>query len=77
VCDQGGNDLAAQLIRGAFETLKIAKLLGIRKAILKERSPSCGVQFTTSHQELIQGPGVTAALLLREGIEVISDESLK
>jgi uncharacterized protein YbbK (DUF523 family) len=77
VCDQGGNDLAAQLIRGAFEALKIAKLLGIRKAILKETSPSCGVQFTTSHQELIQGPGVTAALLLREGIEVISDESLK
>ena len=77
VCDQAGNDLTAQLIRGAFETLKIAKLLVIRKAILKERSPSCAVQFTTSHQELIQGPGVTAALLLREGIEVISDESLK
>ena len=77
ICDQEGNDLTEQLIRGAFETLKIARLLGIEKAILKEKSPSCGVQFTTSHQELIPGPGVTAALLLREGIEVISDESCK
>jgi uncharacterized protein YbbK (DUF523 family) len=77
VCDQGGNDLTEQLIRGAFETFKIARLLGTRKAILKEKSPSCGVQFTTSDQELIQGPGVTAALFLRERIEIISDKSCK
>jgi uncharacterized protein YbbK (DUF523 family) len=55
--------------------LKIAKLMGIRKAVLKERSPSCGVNFTTSNQQVIQGPGVTSALFIREGIEVVSDET--
>lgn len=74
VVDSEGNDLTKQLMNGAIESLKIAKSMGITRAILKERSPSCGVTFTTSNQQVIKGPGVTTALFLREGIEVISDE---
>jgi len=74
VVDLESNDLTNQLLRGAIESLNIAKLFGIKKAILKEKSPSCGVNLTTSNQQVIPGSGVTAALFTREGIEVISDE---
>jgi uncharacterized protein YbbK (DUF523 family) len=77
VCNLQGKDLTANLISGSSEAVKIAKLMGIKKAIFKERSPSCGVNFTTSHQQVISGPGVTTALFIREGIEVVSDESLR
>jgi uncharacterized protein YbbK (DUF523 family) len=42
----------------------------IREAFLKERSPSCGVTRTHVAGELADGPGVTAALLAREGVRV-------
>ena len=73
--DLDGNDMTAHLIRGAGESLKIAVMLGITTAILKERSPSCGVHFTTSQESLLDGPGVTAALFIREGMAVVCDEA--
>ena len=62
VLDIHGRDLSAAFIRGAEQALAVAKMLDIRIACLKSGSPSCG------------GPpcvGVTAALLAREGLEVI------
>lgn len=65
--------------RGAREVLKIAELYGIREAILKQRSPSCGSgkiyngNFTGT---VIEGDGITTALLKKNGITVISEEEL-
>lgn len=56
VLTEGGRDVTKEMVRGAKETLRVAKLLGIREAVLKEDSPSCGRE------------GVTAALLRREGL---------
>ena len=56
--------------------LKIAKMYGCTKAILKERSPSCGCgkiydgNFTRT---LIQGDGITTELLKKNGIEVVGE----
>lgn len=42
VINQKGEDITEEFIAGAKETLKIAKLIGIKQAILKSKSPSCG-----------------------------------
>lgn len=67
-----GLDVTQQFIKGAQETLKIARLFGIQKAVLKQRSPSCGCGQIRRHGRVVDGDGVAAALLKREGIEIVS-----
>ena len=73
-------DVTDQFERGADLALNICLYLKITKAILKERSPSCGVHSiydgTFSHK-VIPGMGVTAALLKRKGIEVYSEDEIE
>lgn len=74
-----GDDKTDSFILGAQRTLAIAKSLGINKAILKQRSPSCGFgQIYDGHfkGKIIQGNGVTAELLFLHGIEVITEEDI-
>ncbi len=61
VLNRIGEDVTEAFVRGAEEVLKICRTLGIRRAFLKARSPSCGLSPKV---------GVTAALLLSEGLEV-------
>jgi uncharacterized protein YbbK (DUF523 family) len=74
-----GEDQSPFFIKGAEETLKIAKLYGANTALLKARSPSCGSgtiydgRFQSSKKK---GDGVTAALLKENGIEVFTEEEL-
>ena len=72
-------DVTDEFERGADLALNICLYLKITKAILKERSPSCGVHSiydgTFSHK-VIPGMGVTAALLKRKGIEVYSEDEI-
>lgn len=75
-----GEDVTKQFLNGAYETLKIAKELGVSRAILKEGSPSCGCNFIydgTFTGNKIKGKGITAQLLENEGIIVFSEEDLK
>lgn len=72
-----GRDVTAQYLAGAQAALKVARRFGLDRAVLKARSPSCGVGRIydgTFSQQLRPGDGVTAALLEREGIAVYSDE---
>jgi len=62
--------------RGAQLTLQVARLCGCQRALLKERSPSCGVHQVYRGSEQVPGSGVTTALLLEAGIEVLSEEDL-
>lgn len=58
---------------GAQEALKVAKLFGIKKAILKSRSPMCGVHQVydgTFSGKLVEGRGVLSELLHQEGFEL-------
>jgi uncharacterized protein YbbK (DUF523 family) len=63
-------DVTEQFLRGANGALETCKLHGIRLALLKERSPSCGVRNTHAGGKLVEGPGITAELLRRNGIAV-------
>jgi len=63
-----GKDVTACFLHGAWKALAIARALGIAEGIFKAHSPSCGVTSIRRKGELVSGPGVCAALLLREGI---------
>jgi uncharacterized protein YbbK (DUF523 family) len=74
-----GEDVTQEFITGAEETLKIVKLFHIEEFIGKSRSPSCGcgqIYDGTFSRALIDGDGVTTALLKRNGIRVITEEDL-
>ncbi|MBF7081771.1 DUF523 domain-containing protein [Desulfallas sp. Bu1-1] len=73
-----GEDKTNVFLRGAGEVLAIARKHGARVAILKERSPSCGsgmIYDGTFSGKKIPGCGCTAALLIREGLRVYSEEN--
>lgn len=73
-----GEDATSEFLRGAYETLKIAKECDAKIAILKARSPSCGcgkIYDGTFTGNKIDGNGVTAELLIRNGIRVYTEES--
>lgn len=77
VMTESGIDVTKQYQKGAQETLKLVEKFQVEKAILKSKSPSCGVgkiyDGTFSHT-VISGNGVTADLLLQNGVEVISSD---
>ncbi|MBI3399209.1 MAG: DUF523 domain-containing protein [Deltaproteobacteria bacterium] len=70
VIDINGRDATKEFIDGANEVLRIVKLFDIKKALLKEKSPSCGVRFIYKNNKLLEGIGVTARLLKTIGVEI-------
>lgn len=74
-----GQDVTDHFKQGAGEVLKLGKLFGCKKAVLKERSPSCGhgvVYDGTFSGTMTEGSGVTAALLEENGITVTGESNL-
>jgi len=67
-----GEDVTENFLRGAEESLKLAKKVKARRAILKQKSPSCGYGLIYKEGKLASGMGVTAALLAKERIEIIA-----
>ncbi len=80
VLDDRGNDVTHQMVAGAYEVLQLAESQGVRIAVLKDASPSCG--RTHIHNGQFRGvkkrgeSGVTAALLQRHGIAVFSEHQI-
>lgn len=68
VFDRSGHDVTASLITGARKTLQIIKEHEVRRVILKSKSPSCGVKNIVRKCQKINGSGVTAALLIQNGL---------
>jgi uncharacterized protein YbbK (DUF523 family) len=74
-----GEAVTSQFIQGATEVLKIVRMFKVTAAILKERSPSCGVNYIYdgSFTHLVKpGQGVTAALLQEQDLPIYSEEDL-
>jgi uncharacterized protein YbbK (DUF523 family) len=77
VMTKDDEDVTEAFLRGAKETIKIAKSSGTLAALLKGGSPSCGCNYIYDGNftgEKIAGEGITCAMLKDAGIEVISDE---
>ncbi len=80
VMSKEGRDCTAEFTLGAERTLAIAKALGIKKAILKSKSPSCGcgkIYDGTFSGTLVDGYGKAAELLRKHGIEVVTENEVE
>ena len=79
VVTRDGTDVTAQYQRCAQEALRLAQLTGCTLALLKEKSPSCGcgrIYDGTHTGTLTGGNGVTAELLLQNGVHVFGETQL-
>ena len=79
VVTEGGLDVTAEFDRGALLALELCQAQGIRFALLKEGSPSCGsgrIYNGRFEGQSVAGEGMTTALLRRHGIAVFSEDQL-
>ena len=79
VVTKTAKDVSENFKFGAEICLKIAKLNGCKKAILKARSPSCGsgqIYDGSFTKKLIFGDGVVAKLLKENEILVFSEDEI-
>ena len=67
-------DVTQAFVDGAEAAAQLAD--GCDQAVLKARSPSCGVGRTHVDGEVAPGDGVFAALLRRRGVALWTDEQL-
>lgn len=79
ITTRDGEDVTPEYLSGAEKTLEIAKRENVCCALMKAKSPSCGNQrifdgnFTGT---LVEGAGVAAAELIRNGIPVFNEKQL-
>ncbi|MFH0910064.1 MAG: DUF523 domain-containing protein [Planctomycetota bacterium] len=66
----GGEDRTEAFLRGARRLADLARSCGSERAILKARSPSCGVRSSWREGGLRPGPGVASAALRAAGLRV-------
>lgn len=75
-----GEDVSEAFYKGACRALETAQKYHVKTAILKSKSPSCGlgkIYDGTFSRTLIDGHGVCVQMLLNAGIHVISSEEFK
>lgn len=80
VVDKAGNDHTALFEKGSSAACKLAVDAGCTHAILKAKSPSCGVGEVydgTFTDTLVPGDGVAAAMLRRVGICVATEKDFQ
>ena len=77
---RSGRDVTAEYRAGAQLALALCRRFDCRRALLKERSPSCGSgaiydgSFTGT---LVPGDGVTAELLKRSGVRIYGESEIE
>ncbi len=79
VVNTEGIDVAPQYVAGARAALELVQKHGIRVAILKSKSPSCGVHQVydgTFTETLKPGRGVAAELLSSHGVKVFDETEI-
>jgi uncharacterized protein YbbK (DUF523 family) len=76
---KNGKRVTDNFKKGAYEALELCRKLGIKKAILKAKSPSCGkgeIYDGSFSGSLKEGNGVCAELLLNNGISVYTENEI-
>ena len=77
VISSDGEDRTNEYLLGSQRVLELCKKHGIKKAVLKQNSPSCGsshIYDGTFSGTLIEGEGCLTALLRKNGIEVTGEK---
>lgn len=71
-----GEDKTSEFTLGAEKALELCRRYNVKKAILKQSSPSCGSELVydgTFTSRKISGEGITAGLLRKNGITVVDE----
>lgn len=79
IINKEGKDVTAEYTKGAEIALRIALENNCKIAVLKAKSPSCGkgrIYDGTFTKTLIDGNGVTAELLQKNGITVYTEDEI-
>lgn len=79
VISKSGRDCTAEYIDGAEKTLYVAGESNAVYALLKEKSPSCGKNYVydgSFSKRLVCGNGITADLLMKNGILVFGESEI-
>ncbi len=79
VINKNGEDVTEYFLKGALESLKIAKLINCQKAIFKSNSPSCGfgkIYDGTFTGKLIDGNGICAQIFEKHNIQIITENEI-
>ena len=85
ICDEKvinkiGEDVTLAFKNGADAALYIALENNCDVCILKERSPSCGVNFIydgSFSNKIVEGSGITATLLREHGFDLYTEEDIE
>lgn len=80
IVTKNGDDVTINFLLGAKKALDVCKQEGIKVALLKSNSPSCGNINTydgTFSGKLIESSGITAKLLIENEITVFNENQLK
>ncbi len=78
IVNREGVDCTAEFLEGARISTEIALAAGVKHAILKSKSPSCGcgkVYDGTFSKQLVEGNGLTAQYFIKNGIQVWTEEN--
>ena len=78
VISSSGKDLTEKYIYGSLSILDLVNRFGIKKAILKSKSPACGfglIYDGTFKNNLKPGSGVLAALLYKKGLKIFTEKT--
>jgi uncharacterized protein YbbK (DUF523 family) len=75
IVDDRGRNRTLSLMKGVTRALNRAVSLGATEAVLKEKSPSCGVTQVYRDGKLTRGAGIFAYALRRRGFHVRSEEN--
>lgn len=76
VISESKKDVTYAFNKGAKQVLNIVKYLNIKKALLKEKSPSCGkseIYDGTFTNNTIKGSGITATALEMAGVTLYNE----
>ncbi len=79
VLGRGGEDVTAAFEKGGETALALAERFGCRKALLKERSPSCGsgrIYDGSFSGVTVPGDGVAAEKLRAAGLELFGESQI-
>lgn len=79
VVNKAGEDVTEHFQRGAEKVLEVVEQHHITSAVMKANSPSCGnkeVYDGTFSGILVPGSGVTASLLIANGVMVLSEKTV-
>ena len=79
IINKKGKDVTFEFNKGAHKVINIVNFCHCKKAILMDRSPSCGVHKVYNGKfngTLIDGMGYTAKLLKAKGIELYTIDEI-